>query len=335
MSDSEQTTAMPEAAPLSASVLAALTRVRTTPLAMRASALPSVLQTILVEVTIDDEAVEPMILDEVPAGTLDVAGKNADVAEAVQAVEASVPRLPKVGGQIAVIPIRGKIAQHRGDWWGDTHTETVAGQIGSMMANPSIGAVVLDIDSPGGIVYGTPELAETIRNARGSGKPIYALANGMAASAAYWIGSAADKLFVTPSGEVGSIGVWSAHTDMSGFLEQAGVDITLVSAGKYKVEGHPFAPLEDEAKAEMQQSVDRYQEMFLADVALGRTEKKSVVREAYGQGRMLGAEAAKRVGMVDGIATMPELLAGIMRPRQQRQSRGAALGLAIGLEEAG
>lgn len=333
MSDEQQTTApdKPDAAPLSAPVLTALTRIRTAPLALRVSALPSVLQTVLVEVTVEDEAVEPMIVDEIPD-----AAENTDVTGAVQAVEASVPRLPKVGGQIAVIPIRGTIGQHRSsDYWTDSHTETIAGQIGSMLVNPSIGAVVLDIDSPGGIVYGTPELAETIRGARGSGKPIYALANGQAASAAFWIGSAADKLFVTPSGEVGSIGVWSAHTDMSGMLDQIGVDITLVSAGKHKVEGHPFAPLEDEARAEMQRSVDRYYDMFLSDVAAGRGEKKAVIREAYGQGRMLGAEAAKRVGMVDGIATMPELLAGIMRPRQQRQTRGAALGLAIGLEEAG
>lgn len=330
MSDTKQTDATPEpTAPLPAPVLTALARLRTAPLALRFGALAGVLQTVQVEVTFKEAA--ETIVDEIPD-----AADNADVAAAVHAIEASVPRLPKVGGQIAVIPIRGTIGQHRSsDFWADTSTETVAGQIGSMMGNPSIGAVVLDIDSPGGIVYGTPELAETIRNARGSGKPIYALANGQAASAAYWIGSAADKFFVTPSGEVGSIGVWNMHADMSVALEQAGIEMTLVSAGKHKVEGHPFAPLEDEARAEMQQSVDRYHEMFLADVALGRGEKKTVVREAYGQGRMLGADAAKRVGMVDGIATMPELLAGIMRPRQQRQSRGAALGLAIGIEEAG
>lgn len=332
MCDLEEVTTpkKPKLVPLSSRAITAMDRLRTIPLALKASALPSVLHAMQIEVAISGEDPEPVIVVDIPE-----AAENKDVAGAVRATEASVPRLPKVGGQVAVISIRGTIGQHRStDYWSDTHTEAIAGQIGNMVANPSIGAIVLDIDSPGGIVYGTPELAETIRGARGV-KPIYGLANGSAASAAYWIGASVDKLFVIPSGEVGSIGVWSAHTDMSGALEQQGVDITLISAGKYKVEGHPFAPLDDEARADMQAGVDRYFGMFLADVARGRGEKAIVVKEAYGQGRMLGAEAAKAVGMVDGIATLPELLAGIMRPRQQRQSRGAALGLGIDLEEAG
>jgi capsid assembly protease len=293
-------------------------RVRTAPWAMLHVAYPEVLRTVQVEVTIDDrdEQPEPIVVSESPAVN-----------------EAAVPRLAKVSGQVAVIPIRGTIGQHySSDYWAGTYTERLAAQVATMMASPSVGAVVLDIDSPGGIVYGTPEVAAVIRGFRGV-KPIYGLANGMAASAAYWIGSSADKLFMTPSSEVGSIGVWSAHEDISGMLEHFGVDITLISAGEFKVEGHPFAPLDDEAKAEMQRSVDRYYEMFLKDVALGRGEKVSVVKATYGKGRLLGAEDAKAAGMVDGIATLPELISGIMQPKR-RSTRGAALSLAIGLEEA-
>jgi len=107
------------------------------------------------------------------------------------------------------------------------------------LADPEVGAIVLDIDSPGGQVGGVPELAAEIFEARVStgsanGKRIVAVANQLAASAAYWIASAADELVVVPSGEVGSIGVFAMHQDISGYLEKEGVKVDLIHAGKYK-----------------------------------------------------------------------------------------------------
>jgi signal peptide peptidase SppA len=255
-------------------------------------------------------------------------------ATAPACAEARVPRLPKTKGQVAVIPMRGVIGQHPGDYWADVYTDRIEAQVAQMQANPAVGAIVLDIDSPGGIVYGTPELSAYLRGLRDSGaKPIYAAANAQAASAAYWLGSAATKLFVTPSGEVGSIGVWNMHIDASEAWKKFGAEITLIFAGKYKVEGHPFGPLDDEARAELQRGVDDYYGQFLTDVAAGRRVSKSTVEKTYGQGRTIEAERAKSLGMVDGVATLGELLAGLLPPASQG-SRRATAAAAIAIEEA-
>jgi len=296
--------------------LAALNRAGGSAWALRDQAMAIVLARLSIGIDVSDEPVEPVI-----------------VAAAPDCYEANIPRLPKVNGRVGVISIRGVIGQHRGgDFWSDTTTDTLGAQLATLMDSPAIGAVVLDIDSPGGIVYGTPELADMIRGAR-EAKPIYALANGMAASAAYWIGSAASKFYATQSSEVGSIGVWSAHADMSKLYEDEGIKMTLISAGEFKTEGNPWEPLTDAARADMQASVDRYHDMFLGAVAAGRGTTKATVRDTYGRGRVMGADAAKEAGMIDGIATLPELLVGIMKP-QKTGSRLATASAAIALEGA-
>ena len=139
----------------------------------------------------------------------------------------------------------------------------VAGRAGS--SHPAGGL----LDSPGGSVYGVSELADEIMNARAQ-KPVIAIANSLAASAAYWIGCSASELYVTPGGEVGSIGVWQAHFDYSQALAAEGVTPTLISAGKYKVEGNPYAPLGEDALGFMQSRVDDYYAVFTKSVARGR-----------------------------------------------------------------
>lgn len=237
--------------------------------------------------------------------------------------------VPRTSGTIAVLPIHGVMDQRAG-FWSDVSTDAIGAVLGDLVANPNIGAVVLDIDSPGGSVFGVSELAATIR-AAGKAKPVYAIANSMAASAAYWVGSAAEKLFVSPGGRVGGIGVWIVHGDHSGALEQAGVDMTLVSAGKFKTEGNPWQPLPEEAKAAMQVEVDKYYGLFAVDVARSRGKRENTVREGFGQGRMVLAEDAVKEGMADGIATLPELL-GALLPLRRQGSRRAQAGLAIETE---
>ncbi len=140
------------------------------------------------------------------------------------------------GGSIAVLPLYGVITQ-RGNMAddisgpGSVSTQRFTSALRDALADETVGAILIDIDSPGGSVYGVGELADEIYRARAQ-KPIVAIANSLAASAAYWIGSAASELYVTPSGEVGSIGVWMAHEDWSKNIEEAGVKVTLISAGK-------------------------------------------------------------------------------------------------------
>jgi HK97 family phage prohead protease len=215
---------------------------------------------------------------------------------------------------VAVIPISGPIVPHGGSIEelssGATSVEAIAASFRQALASTDVASIVLDFDSPGGSVDLIPELAAEIYAARGS-KPIVAVADTWAASAAYWLASAADELVVTPSGQVGSIGVYSAHEDLSARMMAEGIKTTLVSAGDYKVEGNPFEPLGKEAEAEIQAHVDAYYEMFVSAVAAQRGVSKQLVEDTFGQGRMVMAADAVVLGMADRIGTLEEVVAGL------------------------
>ena len=223
----------------------------------------------------------------------------------------------KSGSGIAVMPLYGVVTQ-RGNMLeevsgsGCTSTQQFAAGLRELLADDSVGQILIDIDSPGGSVYGVSELADEIRAARET-KPVVAIANSLAASAAYWLGSAASEFYVTPGGEVGSIGVWQAHFDYSQAMASDGVKATLVSAGQYKVEANPYEPLDPEAHAFMQSRVDDYYQAFTKAVARGRNVPISQVRSGMGQGRVLGADAAKSLAMVDDIATLDDVLRKMQR----------------------
>ncbi|MFZ2737836.1 MAG: S49 family peptidase [Burkholderiaceae bacterium] len=216
------------------------------------------------------------------------------------------------GGGIAVIPIYGVITQ-RGNMVDDVSgpgmvsTQIVTQMLRQAVADDAVSQILLDIDSPGGSVYGVSELGDAILSARAQ-KPVVAIANSLAASAAYWIGSQAGEFYVTAGGEVGSIGVWQAHQDYSKAMDEAGVKTTLISAGKFKVEGNPYAPLDEEAQGFMQSRVDDYYAAFTKAVAKGRGVPITEVRDGMGQGRVLGADAALAQNMVDGIASFDQVL---------------------------
>lgn len=221
------------------------------------------------------------------------------------------------GGAIAVIPFYGVVVQHgatvdNASGGGMVSSERTAYAIRSAIADDTVSGIVLDIDSPGGSVFGTGELGDTILSARAQ-KPIYAVANSLAASAAYWVGSQATKLFATPGGAVGSIGVYMAHEDWSKALEVAGVKVTEITSGKFKAEGSPYEPLDAEAKAYMQAMCDTYYATFTKAVAKGRSVPIGQVRDGMGQGRVLLAGDALAAKMVDGIATRDEVIGQLAR----------------------
>jgi signal peptide peptidase SppA len=246
-------------------------------------------------------------------------------------VEAKSLDVPRSSGTVAVVPVYGVIDSKR-IYWADVFTEELSGLLAALVANEQIGAIVLDADTPGGSVYGTPEFAEQLYGYRKS-KPIYAIATGMMASAGYWLGSAATKVFASPSSQAGSIGVWWAHVDTSRALEKEGLDVTLVKAGKYKIETNPFGPLAEEARVAKQQMVDTYYGQFTDFVAKARGRRPATVRNGFGEGRMLTAEHAFDEGLIDGIATLPELLGAIVPKR--KGSRGASARARLAIEEAG
>ena len=243
------------------------------------------------------------------------------------------------GTGIAVLPLYGVVTQ-RGNMVddisgpGSTSTQQFTSVLRQMLADDKVGQILIDIDSPGGSVYGVAELASEIVKARAQ-KPVIAVANSLAASAAYWIGCSASEFYVTPGGEVGSIGVWQAHFDYSKALEEEGVKPTLISAGKFKVEGNPYVPLDEQAQAFMQSRVDDYYNAFIEAVAKGRGVSANDVRSGMGEGRVLGADAALAAGMVDGIATFDDVLAKMQasvrstKPRSQSRLKQARDALAL------
>jgi signal peptide peptidase SppA len=224
------------------------------------------------------------------------------------------------GGAIAVIPVRGTIVQ-RAEMLdmceGGTSTEDISRAVNMALADNTVSQILLHIHSPGGSVYGVQELGNELRAARKE-KPIVAVADSLAASAAYWIGCSAGEFYMTPGGEVGSIGVWSAHQNLAEALKAKGIEIKLISAGKFKTEGHPYGPLPDEAAAFMQSRVDDYYTAFTEAVAKGRNVPIAQVRDGMGQGRVLGADAAMAEKMVDGVMTFGDVVKKMQRDQRER-----------------
>jgi signal peptide peptidase SppA len=239
---------------------------------------------------------------------------SAEIEASIDAAAQAAPRSQRAGN-VAVLRLNGVI-MHRAEQVDDisgpggTSSERFGARFDEVLRDDNVSAIVIDINSPGGAVSGTPELFAKILAARGQ-KPIIAVANAMAASAAYWIATAADEIVITPSGEVGSVGVWTAHDDLSEAFKMAGIKTTLIYAGQYKVEANPFEPLGEEARAALQASVQESYEMFTRDIARGRGRKVEDVIANFGQGRMVSADEAVRLGMADRVETLEATIARI------------------------
>jgi signal peptide peptidase SppA len=221
-------------------------------------------------------------------------------------------RVGPAGGQpvngVQVIPIYGVIGQMTDLYdFPDTPVEWLAARIDQAVADPAVGTIIYDVNSPGGSVFGVPELAAKMMASRPYKKSI-AVANASMGSAALWLGTAASEVVITPSGEAGSIGVWMAHTDASKLYDRIGIKVTLISSGKYKVDGNSFGPPSADFLAFQQQRVDGMGDRFTKAVATQRGVPVEQVRKQMGEGRMLGAKEAVASGMVDRIATLEEVI---------------------------
>ena len=232
-------------------------------------------------------------------------------------------RLPKVSGSVAVLPIHG-ILMPRMTFgmmlFGGTSSLSLRGVIQELGAASNVGAVVLDIDSPGGVLEGIAEAAEAIRALREI-KPVIAVANTTAASAAYWLGASADQFIASVGGFHGSVGIYRIHLDESKALEESGVIETIISAGDNKAEATSSGPLSDETREFMQGQVEDAYAMFVKDVAIGRGTTAALVNKNFGQGRaFLGAEAVQR-GIADKVGTIESVVAELMGRSASRKQR--------------
>lgn len=223
---------------------------------------------------------------------------------------------------IGILPVVGTISQRMNmftEFSGGTSTDLLGQAFDSMVNDTGISAIIFDIDSPGGSVYGLDELSKKIYDARGE-KPIVAVANSLAASAAYYIASAADEVIVTPGGEIGSIGTIGVHVDTSKAAEKEGLSYTLIKYGKNKGEANSLEPLSDDARDYLQDTVNKYGEMFVGAVARNRGATVSTVKKDYGQGRVFMAKDAISAGLADRIATFEQVVGEFTNRKSSRWS---------------
>ena len=234
------------------------------------------------------------------------------------AVEAMYAARGRTGsGSVAIVPILGPIT-HRDTLmtmaFGGTSTNRLTAQFQRLSVDETVSRVLLNIDSPGGEMGGLVEASAALRALRDV-KPVTALVNTMAASAAYWLAAQATEIVAAPESLTGSVGVRIEHWDMSGFNEQMGIDVTHIATPPEKVDVNFDAPLTDSARAELQGIVDSGYALFVSDIAKGRGITAKEVRDTY-TARVLDATEAKAAGMVDRIATYTETVGRLAGARK-------------------
>ena len=241
---------------------------------------------------------------------LAVLGERLNLAAPAADLAIPVPRVtPAQPSGIAVIPIHGTLVKRvlgMEAASGLTSYGGIAQEIDAALADPQVQGILLDIDSPGGEASGSFELARQIRHAA-TQKPVWAVANDAAYSAAYALAASAQRLIVTETGGVGSIGVIALHIDQSVKDAQEGYRYTAVTAGAHKNDFSPHHPLSDEAKAELQAEVDRLYGLFVEHVTAMRSLNADAVR-ATEAGLYFGANAIT-AGLADAVSSFETALA--------------------------
>lgn len=228
-------------------------------------------------------------------------------------------------GSVAVLRLVGTISNRANmlsEYSGGVSLQLASKDFATLVADESVSAIILDMDSPGGFVDGVPEFAAQVFQARDR-KRVVAVANTLMASAAYWIGASASEVVASPSAYVGSIGVFMVHADESGMWNALGIDNTIISAGKYKMAGNSFQPLEDEIKDLLQARIDAVYGEFVAGVARGRGVTASDVRKGFGQGLVLGSKDAVKEKLVDRVATLDETITRLQSARGRTRTAQA------------
>ena len=231
-----------------------------------------------------------------------------------------------VDGDVAIVSIEGPLAQRAWSCWmfeGDGY-DAIAERVSAALGDPSIRAVVLRIDSPGGEVAGCFEAVRSIRSAaQSAGKPLTAFVDEMACSAAYAIACACDRVVLPDTGCVGSVGVILALMEESKALDMVGITPNVITSGAAKADGHPAIPLSPDARARLQAEVDQLAQVFAQEVANGRAldAQEALALEAQ---TFYGTEAIKR-GLADQIGNLRSAIADARLSADRRGVRTGAL----------
>lgn len=219
---------------------------------------------------------------------------------------------------LAIIPIHGILINRFNSSWGFvTGYNFVRAQMNAALEDDDVTMIVYDVDSPGGEAVGCFELAEEMRAARDV-KPSIAVVDSLAASGGYALASAATRMVCTPSGSVGSIGVYILHLNMKGALDQMGIEATYIEAGEWKTAGNSLEPLSTEVKADLQKSVDKRWGEFVDLVAENRGLSAAAVRDT--QARVFRADEALALGLIDDVQSPAEAVSSFLAELGQDDS---------------
>lgn len=223
---------------------------------------------------------------------------------------------------IAVVALAGVMTRHGYVGWFSSNPGTL--ELGRQLKNfnrdEAVGAIVLSINSPGGSVGGTPELAKLIYDIRTEGKTkIIGCVDTQMASAATYAGTACEKVYCIGSGDCGSIGVVSAYTDYSAYLEKAGIKTEYFRVPEKKARFSGVEPMDDDMRESVTKGITECYEQFVADMARNRGVTEEHVREHFGQGEMLSAKASVDANLIDGIASIDEVLSGLAADAQTKK----------------
>ena len=291
----------------------------------------------LIDVLTSPWAIQPEKLREIQAiYSAHFRGEKIDI----EAIEARLGR-PLANDQqeyeirdngVAVLQIGGVISNKANMFTrvsGGASAQLLQDQVESMRADPAVRAVVLDLDTPGGNVLGIPALAESIR-ALAAEKPTVSCCTGTMASAGYWIGSAANAVYISGLTDyVGSIGVVATHAFDP---RTANKQTTEITAGKYKRMGSENAPLSAEGKAYIQSQVDEIYRVFVETVAKNRKVSADQVLEHMADGRIFIGQQAINAGLVDGVSTVDAMVGKLAENPSQFATRRKARFAAAGTE---
>ncbi len=209
----------------------------------------------------------------------------------------SFQNLSFLPGQIAVIPVKGEIVSSSDPFFSSPSVRDTIELIELAEQDPSVSAVMLEIDSPGGTIVASKELVRAIRRTE---KPVVAFISEVGASGAYYAASASDLVVADPDSITGSIGVISVSPNLEGLLEKIGVKMKILKEGEFKDLGSPFKEMSEQEEEILQEILSQAFESFKGDVLEFRKGKLNPKEfEEVADGRILSGRQAKAFGLVD------------------------------------
>ena len=228
--------------------------------------------------------------------------------------ESETPRLLTRVGSVGVIEIYGPLVNDDSVWNrydGLVAYNEIREALVHAAQDPTLGSIILDINSGGGAVSGVSDTAELISKIDSGIKPVHTFSDGIIGSAAYWLGCSARSVQLGKVTEAGSIGVITVHVERSKMLKDMGITTTVMKAGTHKGEGNSYEPLSETAKAGIQEQLDTMYAMFMGHVAEARGVAYGVADAAMGQGRTFIGAKAVEVGLADAINSFDAIVSDL------------------------